>query len=183
MSMVASIHGAAARALAIASAAAVLALAAIVVPLAIGWRAEREGTALRDQLEAVRRAIRDGSSLTGGAGGGLLIAASSAGRASAALQEVVGTKGRLHGIVLRSQQVQPPRDDGGLTRVEIDIAFQASHGSLRGFLVAIESGSPLLVIEDLAIRGQPPPTAERGRPTLLDVTMKVRGFAVVGDAR
>jgi hypothetical protein len=160
----------------------VLALAVMLglatVPyLRLGARAEEtaEKRQLLASLEA-RLARQPGGG--GGDSGVLMLQGETAGIAGAALQRLVNDRVGAAGGQASSFQLLPARESGGTTRLALGFAMRIDMGGLRDVLHAIETGEPLLFVDDVAIRTAENATgqAEGDVPAPLEVTMQVSGF-------
>ena len=75
-----------------------------------------------------------------------------AGIAGAALQRQVNDHVSAAGGQASSFQLLPPRESGGATRLALSFAMRIDIDGLRDVLHAIETGQPLLFVDDIAIR-------------------------------
>jgi general secretion pathway protein M len=104
-----------------------------------------------------------------------LIAGETSGIAGAELQRIVSELARRNGLALRSANVTPPKREADLTVIGVDISLQGQTEGLRAFIHAIETGSPILLIDTLSIKSvpahQPVP-----QPVALEVTLRLRGY-------
>lgn len=159
------------------------AVAGIAIALPVQWAVQLRGEiqSVEDRLAGIRNAVREGRVIDDAATTGILVSGSSAGRAAAELQNRLGVSARRHGIALRSLQVLDSRRQGELNEIPLEVSYQTGVVELRGLLHEIESGMPIMVVDELNIRAVTPPSGAASAPVLLDVSMKVRGFAAPGD--
>lgn len=110
----------------------------------------------------------------------LLLQGKTAGIAGAALQRQVNDHVTAAGGQASSFQLMPPRDADGATRLALSFAMRIDTDGLRDVLHAIETGHPLLFIDDIAVR-MPDTTARESEgdgAVALDVAMQVSGFTL-----
>ena len=108
----------------------------------------------------------------------LMLQGETAGIAGATLQRLVNEHVSAAGGQASSFQLLPPREAGSATRLALGFAMRIDIRGLRDVLHAIETGEPLLFVDDIAIR-MPENAAESGggdAGPLLDVTMQVSSF-------
>ena len=162
---------------------ALLALSLLVLGLAamldlaaaphLGLAALAEETAESRQLLAALEAQLARQSARGGADpAALMLRGETPGIAGAALQRHVNDHVNAAGGLASSFQLLPPRESGGTTRLALDFAMRIDISGLRDVLHAIETGEPLLFVDDIAIRR--PENADVHGP--LDVSMQVSSF-------
>jgi general secretion pathway protein M len=72
--------------------------------------------------------------------------------AAAELQNLVKNTVRSAGGDLRSTQVLPVREEGGVTRVAIQVQLPIPIASLQALLHALESGRPFVFIDNVDVR-------------------------------
>ncbi|MFA5950920.1 MAG: type II secretion system protein GspM [Hyphomicrobium sp.] len=154
-----------------------LAAAAILWPLKMAWDLRRQLALGNERLAVARRAARDGNGLSELSATRLLLGAPTEARAAAELQLAIGGAARAQNVAISSVQVLPAQRDGELAIVALEVSLEASVIALRNFVHALETSSPLIILDELSIRGR-----DGGEPTLnagkrLDVAMKLRGFA------
>jgi general secretion pathway protein M len=126
--------------------------------------------------------------LAGGRGAdlrALMLQGETAGIAGAALQRLVNDHVSAAGGKATSFQLLPPRESGGTTRLALGLAMRIDIEALRDVLHAIETGEPLLFVDDIAIRApQNAAKSEEGDALgPLEVTMQVSGFVLRGGGR
>lgn len=165
--------------------AVALLIAAVVVALgllaAIWWwasTASREVSASWSRLQMVRQTGGVGPGASGAGSGFLLVSGGSSGAATAELQRLVGAMARASGASVRSTQAASPRDKGEVTEVGLNASLLADTTQLRGLLHAIETGTPLMIVDEISVRALPPVTASMAQPMPLEVELKLRAFAV-----
>jgi general secretion pathway protein M len=125
------------------------------------------------ETQTARRTVRGGDDP-----GALMLQGETAGIAEAALQRLVNEHVEAAGGQASSFQLLPSRESGGTARLSLGFAMRIDIEGLRDTLHAMETGEPLLFVDDIAIR-RPENAAGEGRvdaPGLLDVTMQVSGF-------
>ncbi len=155
---------------------------AVVLPVSRALELRRSIWSGEERLEAVRRAVRDGTGLAEVSVAGLLISGGSTGRAAAELQLKIGAAARSHNAIVRSMQVLTPRRDGVLTEIALEVDLQASTVALRDLVHTLETSVPLLIVDEINIRSSSAAAERRpGQSVLLDIGMKVRGFAAAGE--
>jgi len=100
--------------------------------------------------------------------------------ASAALQNLLGEVVREADGEMASTQTLPAKSEDGFTRIAVRIRFSASTTALRQILHTIESGRPLLIVENLTVRpmrGRRDPRTRQIVPVdKLNVDMRVAGY-------
>lgn len=109
---------------------------------------------------------------------GLLLEGSTTGIAAANLQKMMNDLVLSESGTPSRFQVWPPREDGDLARVDVTMIFQIDIDGLRDILHHIETGLPLLFIEEFVV--QPARIdAQRADPYFLgplEVNLRVSGF-------
>lgn len=159
---------------------AALALAA-ALPYARLAALDGEMARLRPELAELTRRLADGArlqqenrALRQDQSADLLLPGAVTGVAGANLQKRIAEVVAANNGHTRSIQVLPPKRDGDLTQIAVSLAFQASIAGLREILFALETGTPLLFVDELAIHG-PQPSATSATASL-QVTMQVSGY-------
>ena len=109
----------------------------------------------------------------------LLLEGETTGIAGANLQKMLSGLVAEHGGAASSIQILPPKDDGNLVRISMSLSISVNIDGLRDILHALETGAPLLFIDDLAVRSD---TGSFGAADPhfmgpLDVTLQVSGYA------
>jgi general secretion pathway protein M len=134
-----------------------------------------EMSAVADQIAQQERLLRAAARRPAHAARDMLVAGDTSGLAGAELQRVVTELARRSGLSVRSTTVAPPKREADLAAIGVEVSLQGQMEGLRAFIHAIETGTPILFIETLAIRSvssyQPVP-----QPVSLDVTLRVRGY-------
>lgn len=160
-------------ALALAAAFAGLAVLAIALPISRVLLTQSEIEAGLERLAAIRRAERGDRGAEEAAIARLLIDGGSSSRATAEMLKHVDAIAARHGIAIRSSNVVPSKPDGELGEISIQISYEAGISAVRGLVHEIETGRPIVIIDDLNMRtiasaseSIPPDAAAR-----LDVTM------------
>jgi general secretion pathway protein M len=165
------------RAAALALVALVLALAALVAvaPFARIVAVGGEMAAVTEQIAQQERLLRAAARRPAHATRDTLVTGETSGLAGAELQRIVTELARRTGMSLRSTTVAPAKRETDLAAIVVEVSLQGQMEGLRGFIHAIETGTPVLFIETMAIRSapsyQPVP-----QPVSLDVTLRVRGY-------
>jgi general secretion pathway protein M len=115
----------------------------------------------------------------------LMLQGETPGIAGAELQRQVSDHVAAAGGQASSFQLMPPRAADGATRLALSFAMRIDTNGLRHVLHAIETGQPLLFIDDIAIR-MPDSTARESEGdgvVALDVSMQVSGFTLKDGGR
>ncbi len=101
------------------------------------------------------------------------------GLASANLQKLLVENVQSAGLTLRSIQSLDPVGDADLTAVAVRLVCRATSESLRTLLHTLETGEPLLFVDEILIKADRAAGEEIARegPTELAVELKVSGFA------
>ena len=98
--------------------------------------------------------------------------------ASAALQERVKTLAEANGAAIGSLQSLGGEDQTGLRRIAIRVQLSATLPQLVGMLYGLESGMPLLFVDNLEMQGQAALMADPdAEPTSAPLTV---GFDLYG---
>jgi general secretion pathway protein M len=175
-------------ALALLGLAVVLAGLAIYMPMMWAQRLHRDIEAKQLKLATITQALDSGRGLSEALAPGWLLGGSSTGRAAAELQQTMNAAAKAHNVSLRSIQVLAPKRDGELTQISVEVNFQTGATALRDLLHSLETGVPILILDDINIRAIPQQQAGQsgretsGREMQLDASMKIRGFASLKDA-
>lgn len=109
-----------------------------------------------------------------------LLPGSSEAQASALLQERLKRVLAEHGATLVSLQALAVRPAGDLKRVGLRIEFGAETAALQKVLYAIESGQPVLVVDNLYVRTRGSEFRAAANP--LDVTIEIGGYMAAAGA-
>jgi len=94
--------------------------------------------------------------------------------AAAGLQERVKTLLEREGAVIESTEVLPPATDGGLRKIALKVRFAGEIDQLERVIHAVETMSPSLVVDRLAVRSLDTPG--EGAPPLA-IELQVFGLA------
>ena len=150
-----------------------------------GLRAQADES--RALLSGLEKQIARQSALGGGAGSGpagLMLSGSTTGIAGARLQKLINDLVSEAGGRASSFQILPAEEAGDMTRLGLSLAMSLDIDGLRDVLHRLETGAPLLFIDDIAIRA-PTSALQEGGPDFLgplDVTMTVSGFVLKDEA-
>ena len=111
-----------------------------------------------------------------------LLEGATTGIAGATLQKLVIELVRNHNGVASSFQILAPEKDHNLTRIAVSLTIRIGIDGLRNYLYDLETGMPLIFINNLTVRS-PDNVRKTAGPDFLgpyDVTMTVSGFVVRG---
>lgn len=155
----------------------VVALAALAAALPFVKNAAlRDEIAVTRELVAQRERLQAAASGTPGPDGrDALLKGDSSGILAADLQRRMAELARQNGMSLRSMQVLPPKRDGDLTAIGLEVSLRGEITGLQTLLYTVETGAPVLFVEALSVKSATTPEAT-ARPVALDVTLKVRGY-------
>ena len=142
-----------------------VALLALVLPLwLIGQRygealADRGARLERYQRQAAARPALERKLEAVRAQGGqrFFLKAAAGSLAAAEVQDRVRQVIDSNGARVVSVQVGQPKEDGRFRQVSVTVQMNATVGSLRRALVALEASEPYLIIDSLVVRSQVPP--------------------------
>jgi general secretion pathway protein M len=172
-------------------AAAVLAIvAAIAVPV---WLVHRHYDAaitdMTDKLDRFRRiattrpeVVRSLEAVRAKESRKFFLRSGGAALSAAEVQEAIRTLVETNGGRLISVQVPAAKDEGHYRHVSVNAQLTANILALRKILHRIESGTPLLFIDNLRVQSQVPSTFKPGpgaEPEMF-VTFDVYGYAATG---
>lgn len=104
------------------------------------------------------------------------LAAASPSLAAADLQNLLRAIVDDTGAELRRTQVLTARDEGALSRVAIRVQLGTDIAALRSILYALESGTPLLFIDNLDIRQRRRQQADDAAAVALEARFDLYGF-------
>lgn len=109
----------------------------------------------------------------------LLLEGETIGIAGANLQKLLSGLVAEHGGAASSIQILPPKDDGNLVRISMSLSISVNIDGLRDILHALETGAPLLFIDDLGVRSDMDSFGATDVHFMgpLDVTLQVSGYA------
>ncbi|WP_407529129.1 GspMb/PilO family protein [Methylobacterium oryzisoli] len=143
-----------------------LVLAAAAGPLSSVLHASEEIEAARARLAAAREAVsrpRAAAPLAGPSADALL----------AALREHLDTLAAGRAAVIDAAEVAPDPDRPALPRLRASLRGTAE--GLHGLVHALETGAPLIAVEEADLGILRPADAETGRPTVMRLAVTVRG--------
>jgi general secretion pathway protein M len=108
----------------------------------------------------------------------LLLEGNTAGIAGANLQKLISDLVLEHGGASSSLQILPTGEDGSLVRIALRLSISVGIDGLRDIVHGIETGKPLLFIDDLTVRAVEQKSGGTDPHYLgpLDVTLQVSGF-------
>jgi general secretion pathway protein M len=112
----------------------------------------------------------------------LLLEGETTGIAGANLQKLMNGLVVAHGGVASSFQIMPPREDADLMRITMSLSINVGIDGLRDILHSLETGVPLIFIDDLSIRTAEYRLADPHYLGPFDVTLQVSGFALKNGA-
>jgi general secretion pathway protein M len=141
-----------------------------------------KNAALRDEIAVTRELVAQRERLQTAASGtpspdgrDALLKGDSSGILAADLQRRMAELARQNDMSLRSMQVLPPKREGDLTVIGLEVSLRGEIAGLRTLLYAVETGAPVLFVEALSVKSATTPEAT-ARSVALDVTLKVRGY-------
>ncbi len=109
----------------------------------------------------------------------LLLKGETTGIAGANLQKLLNNLVIAHGGAASSFQILPPQNDGNLVRIPMSLSISVGVDGLRDILYGLEAGTPLIFLDDVAIRSKQgdfhAPDPYYIGP--YDVTLQLSGFA------
>ncbi|MDP1906735.1 MAG: type II secretion system protein GspM, partial [Hyphomicrobium sp.] len=110
--------------------------------------------------------------------GTLLLDGDTAGIAGANLQKLISDIVLEHGGAASSLQLLAMSEDGSLVRIGLRLSINVGIDGLRDIVHGIETGNPLLFIDDLSVRAVEDRAGGTDPHYLgpLDVTLQVSGF-------
>jgi len=108
----------------------------------------------------------------------LLLSGSTTGVAGANLQRMVIDLVKKHGGQATSFQVLPPKDDSNLVQISMSLRIKVDIRGLRDILFALETGTPLIFVDDLSVRSRNFRINQRQRQRLapLNINLQISGF-------
>jgi general secretion pathway protein M len=114
----------------------------------------------------------------------LLLKGETTGIAGANLQKLVSGLVQAHGGEATSFQILPPKADGNLMRIPMSLSISVGIDGLRDIVHGLETGTPLIFIDDITVRADQPDFRAPDPHYLgpLDVTLQVSGFALKNEA-
>ncbi len=102
----------------------------------------REGDLLKENVDLVAL----------GQDASLLLEGDKTGIAGANLQRLLSELIAEHGGTASSFQVLPPKEDGNLMRIPMSLSISVGIDGLRDILHGLETGTPLIFIDDIVVR-------------------------------
>lgn len=164
--------------IAVTIAAVLLAVTIVAIPIVWAKQLHASIASHSDQLAALTHVGRAGS-VAGEwvAAGDPLLTADSLGTAGALLQQKLDDLALSENVQIRTAQVLPPRSEGDLVHVALSAELQASTPSLRSFLYALETGFPLLMVDEITVRAAPLAADATQDARLLDISITVHGLS------
>ena len=163
-------------ALAIGLLVAALAMAAMVIAAPVLWalQTHRDISGRQSRLDTLTQALASGAGLPEASAAGWFVGGgASTGRAAAELQLKIAAAAKAHGVTVRSTQVLAPKREGDLTQIAVEVSFQAGAAALRDLVHTLETGVPILILDEINIRALPPQAGSSARSVMLDTSMKV----------
>jgi general secretion pathway protein M len=114
----------------------------------------------------------------------LLLEGETTGIAGANLQKLMSGLVLEHGGAASSLQILPPKEDGNLVRIPMSLSISVGIDGLRDILHSLETGTPLIFIDDITIRAETDDFRATDPHYLgpLDVTLQVSGYALKNEA-
>ncbi len=91
----------------------------------------------------------------------MFVSGTTPGLALAELQRLAGKLAQDNGMVVERTQLLPTENSGGLAVLRMEIETSGSLADLRGYLLAIETGEPLILIKEATI-GVPAAAGDAG---------------------
>lgn len=110
----------------------------------------------------------------------VLLEGDKTGVAGANLQSLLNALVNADGGTALSFQILPPKEDGNLMQISVSVSINVGIDGLRDIVHSLETGVPLLFIDDITVRAihndfRATPPNFLGP---LDVTLQVSGYAV-----
>lgn len=114
----------------------------------------------------------------------LLLDGATTGVAGANLQKFLLNLVKIHNGTASSFQVLPPAGEDRLVRISVTLNVRIETGGLKDMLLALETGKPLLFIDEFKITRdrQGSNNIQRGGAGPLSVTMRVSGYIAKTEA-
>jgi general secretion pathway protein M len=150
-------------------------------------RIDSEIAAQEAELTKLRRDHADEASLreenanliSSGQSATLLLEGETIGIAGATLQRLIADLVVAHNGTASSLQVLPPATEDDLVRISLSLSLSVGIDGLQGFLHALETGQPLIFIDDIRVRSGQSEFSVPDPHLLgpLDVTLQVSAFA------
>jgi general secretion pathway protein M len=115
----------------------------------------------------------------------LILRGETTGIAGAHLQRLINDRVTQAAGHASSFQLLPSQPTGDMTRLSLSLSMSIGIDGLRDVLHGLETGAPLIFIDDLAVR-VPASAARQAEPDFIgpfDVTMRVSGFVPADEER
>jgi len=156
-----------------------IALAPHLATRFVGERIEQGGGELRRLVGEARstadRSRKRADELASSGHLDFLLAGETIGIAGAELQRILLERLARQGGSVSSVQVHEPTREGALERISMSVNARVNLRQLRDLLIDLESGTPLLFVEEMSVL----PAEERkvaGREPVLNVALRVAGY-------
>lgn len=133
----------------------------------------------RDHADEATLRQENESLMSSGQSATLLLEGETIGIAGATLQRLIADLVVAHNGTASSLQVLPPATEDDLVRISLSLSLSVDINGLQGFLHALETGQPLIFIDDIRVRSGQSEFAVPDPHLLgpLDVTLQVSAFA------
>lgn len=141
---------------------------------------EAELTKLRrDHADEASLREENANLISSGQSATLLLEGETIGIAGATLQRLIADLVVAHNGTASSLQVLPPATEDDLVRISLSLSLSVGIDGLQGFLHALETGQPLIFIDDIRVRSGQSEFSVPDPHLLgpLDVTLQVSAFA------
>ncbi len=144
--------------------------------------------ALAREIPALQAAVAAQESAQGSAqesaqgsagGGGLLLEGGSDAIAGANLQSALQDLAAQAGAGLDSTALAPVQAEGALRKIGLEVSLTASWPALIGFLAAVETATPRLVVDGLSLSSAGPSGADGAPP--VEASLTISGFRAVAN--
>lgn len=114
----------------------------------------------------------------------LLLKGETTGIAGANLQKLMSSLVTEHKGEASSFQILPPEDSGNLVRIPMSLSVSVSVDGLRDILYGLEAGTPLIFIDEIAIRSKQDDfrTPDPHYIGPFDVTLRLSGYMLKNGA-
>jgi len=140
---------------------------------------------LRKQIAQEGQVRKENSDLAAlGQDSNLLFEGETTGISGANMQRLINDLVVEYGGSASSFQILPPKEDGNLVRIPMSLSISVGIDGLRDILHRIETGTPLIFIDDITMRPAPKNYRAPGPHFLgpFDVTLKVSAFTRKNEA-
>lgn len=169
--------------------AALLLMASFAIAPLVQLSAMEEAMAqYQDTLSNLRRQIAAESGLrrensefaTAEQDAELLLKGETRGIAGASLQKLMSNLVAAHAADASSFQILPPQEEGNLVRIPMSLAINVGIDGLRDILHGLETGMPLIFIDEIAVRSKQDDfrTPDPDYLGPLDVTLQLSGYTL-----